>query len=158
MECWQWLEGGLEPQFLADIICEQPLTHPSNSRLSTDYTRLPASTIGTLDFTLSDSHAGNPDYVQRAPAGHILFGFWSLNSDWQWKSLRDCLANSLTGGPSGNQTFLGTSLGQIYPDNPSNFSTVCPRSFGLLLLDGAFNFCIFISCYVSKWHILKFFL
>ena len=25
------------------------------------------------------------------PAGHILFGFWSLKSDQQWKSLRNCL-------------------------------------------------------------------
>ena len=34
-----------------------------------------------LDLTLSDTPAGNPEYVQTHPAGHILFGFISLVSD-----------------------------------------------------------------------------
>ena len=34
-----------------------------------------------LDLTLSDYAAGNPEYVQTTPAGHILFDFWSLKSD-----------------------------------------------------------------------------
>ena len=29
----------------------------------------------SLDLTLSDYPAGNPEYVQTTPAGHILFGF-----------------------------------------------------------------------------------
>ena len=37
--------------------------------------RLHVSNTGTLDLTLSDLSAGNLEYVQCAPAGHILFGF-----------------------------------------------------------------------------------
>ena len=33
------------------------------------------SGIPGLDLTLSDTPAGNPEYVQKHPAGHILFGF-----------------------------------------------------------------------------------
>ena len=29
----------------------------------------------SLDLTLSDYPAGNPEYVQTTPAGHIFFGF-----------------------------------------------------------------------------------
>ena len=29
----------------------------------------------SLDLTLSEYPAGNPEYVQTTPAGHILFGF-----------------------------------------------------------------------------------
>ena len=35
----------------------------------------------SLDLTLSDYPAGNPEYVQATSAGQIPFGFWILKSD-----------------------------------------------------------------------------
>ena len=69
--------------------------------------------------------------------GHIFFGFWSPKFDNQWKVLRECLKNLPMGGPLGNQVFpqgcapqeslitLGTSLGQIFKDNPFGLFTIC---------------------------------
>ena len=78
--------------------------------------------------------------AHEATLGCIFFIFLSPKSDKQWKVLRDCLKNWPTGGPSDNQTFprgcnpqdslitLGTSLGQIFPDNPFGLFTVCTIS------------------------------
>ena len=72
-----------------------------------------------------------------ATLGHIFFTILIQKSEKQWKILRVCLENLPTGGPSGNQTIiwactpqeslitLGTSLRQIFPDNPFGLSIVC---------------------------------
>ena len=76
----------------------------------------------------------------REARGRIIFTILIQKSEKQWNVLRVCLENLLTGGPSGNQTFLrgctpqeslitlGTSLGQIFPDNLFRLSTVFTRA------------------------------
>ena len=69
----------------------------------------------------------------------VLFGFWTPKSDKQWKSVRVVWKNLPMGIPSGNQTVLrgcapqdsiitlGTSLEQIFPDNPAAFHWLSQR-------------------------------
>ena len=75
----------------------------------------------------------------RATLGPMIFTILIKKSEKLWRFLRDCMENLPKGGPSGNQTFLqgsasqeslitlGTSQGQIFPDNPFGLSTVCTR-------------------------------
>ena len=91
-------------------------------------------------YTVRLEQVQSPCFSRQAHGSTLVrtfFGFWSPKSDKQWKVLRDCLENSPTEGSLGNQTFpwgcapreslitLGTSLGQILPDNHFGLSTVC---------------------------------
>ena len=71
------------------------------------------------DLECTDYPAGNPEYVQTTPAGHIPFGFeaWSLTNCGKALGVVWKFAHGRS---------LGTSLGQIFPDNSCGFSTVCP--------------------------------
>ena len=83
----------------------------------------------------------------RVTLGLVFFTVLIQKSEKQWKVLRDCLENLPTGIPSSHQTFprgctpreslisLGTSLGQIFPDNSCGFSTVCPTLQLLYVMD-----------------------
>ena len=74
----------------------------------------------SLDLTLSDYTVGNPEICSDNSCGTHSLRF----------PLGLC--------PSGKSDFLGTSLGQIFPDNSYGFSTVCPRQ-----AHGATQGCIF---------------
>ena len=74
----------------------------------------------------------------RLTLDHIIFTIMIQKSEIQWKVLRVCLENLPMGVPLGKQTFLwgcapqeslitlGTSLGQIFPDNPLDFPLFIP--------------------------------
>ena len=59
----------------------------------------------------------------RATLGLIFFTDLIKNSDKQWKVLSGCLKKLPSGIPSGHHT-LGSSLGQLFPDNHCGLSTV----------------------------------
>ena len=101
-------------------------------------------TLGnSLGQIFTDNHCGlSTVYTRVNPGvtlGCIIFTTLIQKSEKQWKVLKVCLENLPMGGPSGNQTFLwgcapqeslitlGTSQGQIYPDNPFGLSTVCTK-------------------------------
>ena len=87
----------------------------------------------SLDLTLSDYHAGTHNMFRQLKRDTFSSVFEASGKP------KELSGNFPMGGPSGNQTFhwgcapreslisLGTSLGQIFPDNSCRFSTVCPR-------------------------------
>ena len=96
----------------------------------------------SLDLTLSDIPAGKSEYVQIYPAGATssVFEDQSLTNSgkalgivWTFAHGRSLGLSDIPSGlrPSGKSDFpfffLGTSIWQIFQDNPCDFSTVCPR-------------------------------
>ena len=64
------------------------------------------SIAGTMDLTLLDYPAGNPEYVQCAPADTFFLVFEAgslINSGKTILGHSDCLANFLAERPSGTQ-------------------------------------------------------
>ena len=70
----QLLLEGSDLVLAGDVVrVQQKETLPGGHRLLSEYFQTSGFKNRSLDLTLSDYPAGNLEYVQTTPAGHILF-------------------------------------------------------------------------------------
>ena len=80
-------------------------------------------------FNIVRLRCGKPGICSDNSYGTHSLRFWSLKSDYKWKSLRNYLEICPREVPRVVKLALGAApLGKVwFPDNSCGFSTVCPR-------------------------------